>query len=184
VRALADDNSRKAQDASRDYILDVDAPPGAPPLLTVYGGKITTYRRLAEAALAKLSASLGGKPWTAGSTLPGGDFPWDGRGAVMARVGARYSFLTEAQARRLVNTYGTRVDRVLGDAKTRADLGEDFGADLTAAEVRYLMRHEWAETAEDVLWRRTKLGLFFDPLAQDALAQFMASESSRPAAAE
>ena len=164
VRPLFDDGSSKPQEATRDYVLKLDAPPEVAALLSVFGGKITTYRRLAEAALAMLQPHLpavSGKAagWTGQETLPGGDFPVDGFEAKVAAAVARYRFVPEPTLRRLLRAYGTRIDNLLGDATCYADLGQEFGADLTEAELRYLMRAEWARTAEDVVWRRGKLGL-------------------------
>jgi glycerol-3-phosphate dehydrogenase len=174
VRALYDDGSGKVQDVSRDYVLALDAPNGAAPLLTIYGGKITTYRRLAEQALDRLShIVVCGPAWTSGAALPGGELPYDGFDALVASTRRSRPFLAPEHARRLVCTYGTRVERVLGPARSLADLGPLLGADLTAAEVRYLMEREWAQTAADVLWRRTKLGLRFSPAEREALARFM-----------
>jgi glycerol-3-phosphate dehydrogenase len=163
VRPLYDDGVSEAQETTRDYVLKLDAPEGAPPLLSVYGGKITTYRRLAQAALSLLSRHLPKtrRPpdWTGQEPLPGGDFPMDGFEALVSEKGARYPFLAPATLRRLVRAYGTCVDALLDGAKSRADLGKTFGADLTEAEIRYLAHNEWAMTGEDVAWRRTKLGL-------------------------
>jgi glycerol-3-phosphate dehydrogenase len=185
VRSLHDDGSRKAQDVTRDYSLVLDSAPRRAPLMLIYGGKITTYRRLAEAVLDGLAPFLGKRrAWTGETALPGGDFPWDGIDALVSRARGRWPFLADAHARRLVAAYGTRLDRIIGDARGLDDLGARYGADLTAAEIRYLMRHEWAETAEDVLWRRSKLGLHLDRAQQDALARFMAAETARSTAAE
>ena len=164
VRPLFDDGSTAAQEATRDYVLKLDAPADAAPLLSVFGGKITTYRRLAESALAQLQPFLpavsGRKAgWTGGEKLPGGDFAVDGFDTQLKKTALRYGFLPEPQLRRLLRAYGTRIDVVLGDARSLADLGRDFGAGLTEVELRYLMRTEWACTAEDVVWRRSKLGL-------------------------
>jgi glycerol-3-phosphate dehydrogenase len=149
---------------------------GAAPLLTVYGGKITTYRRLAEEALQHLSPFLKiGPAWTTTSQLPGGDFPHDGFEALVTQTRKSRPFLTEPHLRRLLRAYGTRIDRLLSAARSLQDLGPCLGADLTTAEVRYLMEREWAQTAEDVLWRRSKLGLRFSPEERDRLASFMAS---------
>jgi glycerol-3-phosphate dehydrogenase len=114
-----------------------------------------------------------GERWTATSPLPGGDFRWDAIGAKVAQALRSWPFLDEAEARRMIGAYGTRLDRVLGDAKRREDLGLFFGP-LSAAEVRYLMKHEWARTADDVLWRRSKLGLRLGGGEKEALARFMA----------
>jgi glycerol-3-phosphate dehydrogenase len=174
VRPLYDDGSKKAQDATRDYVLALDVLPEEPPLLNIYGGKITTYRRLAEEALEKLSPFLGEtRAWTAKTPLPGGDFK-PGRRALIAReLRMRFPFLAPADAHRLVSAYGTRAARVLGTAKKMKDLGASFGADLTEAEVEYLVEHEWAETAEDILWRRSKLGLHIKEKDKKALDAFM-----------
>jgi glycerol-3-phosphate dehydrogenase len=174
VRQLYDDGARSAQNLTREYVLDLDGRAGEAPLLTVYGGKITTYRRLAEQALQRLAPFFKmDRPWTRDAPLPGGEFPHDGVGALAARARGLWPFLTEPNARRLVRAYGTRLDRILGDARHMDDLGETFGGELTAAEVRYLMRHEFAETADDVLWRRSKLGLHVGAEAVAALARFM-----------
>ena len=146
-------------------------------MLTVYGGKITTYRRLAEDALGKLSHFFQlHRPWTATAPLPGGDFLWDAIGTRVAQTLRAWPFLSEAEAWRLVRAYGTRVERVMGDARKREDIAPFFGP-LSAAETRYLMKHEWARTAEDVLWRRSKLGLKLVAAEKEALAQFMAQRS-------
>ena len=162
VRPLYDDGARSATAATRDYVLKVETAAGAP-VLNVFGGKITTYRRLAESALAKLSAHLpmAGK-WTAGVPLPGGDFPVDGVATLVAELRARHPFLTPDWALRLVRAYGTEAVQVLAGARSVADLGADFGGTLTGAEVDWLIRHEWAHSAEDILWRRTRLGLRLD----------------------
>ncbi|HZF77512.1 MAG TPA: glycerol-3-phosphate dehydrogenase [Acetobacteraceae bacterium] len=185
VRPLYDDGATRAQEATRDYVLTLDAPDGKAPLLSVFGGKITTYRRLAEATLARLSPHLPGlRPaWTAEAPLPGGDFPWDGAPAVAADLVRRYPFLAPGLARRLVRYYGTRSASMLGDARGPADLGRDFGAGLTEREVAWQMREEWAREPADVLWRRTKLGLRIGAEGKAALAAFMASQRARMAEA-
>jgi len=176
VRALHDDGSRKAQDVTRDYLLALDERGGEAPLLTVYGGKITTYRRLAEQALDRLAHIVAGGPaWTRESHLPGGEFPYNGFETLVTRTRKSRPFLSERHARRLVATYGTRVERVLGPARRLEDLGPCLGADLMGAEVRYLMEREWAQTEDDVLWRRTKLGLRFSLEERERLAKFMAA---------
>jgi glycerol-3-phosphate dehydrogenase len=185
VRALYDDGSKRAQDVVRDYVLALDE--RAAPLLTVYGGKITTYRRLAEHALDRLAHVLkGGPAWTAGSHLPGGDLPHDGVESLVAEARRSWPFLTDGHARRLVRAYGTRINRVLGSARQLDALGPVFGADLTAAEVRYLIEQEWAQTADDVLWRRSKLGLRVSAHDRERLEKFLAvtaeTDSSRSTA--
>ncbi|MEM1315552.1 MAG: glycerol-3-phosphate dehydrogenase [Pseudomonadota bacterium] len=180
VRPLYDDGAKSATAATRDYVIKLEGGEGQPPMLNIFGGKITTYRRLAEAALAKL-APLTGKDrvWTAGAPLPGGDFPWDGAAALAADLRARWPFLTEPWAARLVRHYGTHAERILAGAETAADLGRGFGADLTEAEVAWLMDREWARTAEDVVWRRTKQGL---RLSAEQIAELDAWMNARRAA--
>jgi glycerol-3-phosphate dehydrogenase len=133
-------------------------------VLNVFGGKITTYRRLAEAALEKVGGVFPGLPgpWTAGVPLPGGDFPVEGVEDLVARLRAQVPFLTAFWARRLVRAYGTEALDMLHGAQAAADLGRDFGATLTEREVAWLMRHEYARPAEDIVWRRSKLGLRMD----------------------
>jgi glycerol-3-phosphate dehydrogenase len=181
VRPLYDDGATAAQEATRDYVLDLDAPDGEPALLNVFGGKITTYRRLAEAALDKLARPLGGiaAPWTAGSTLPGGDFPAGDVPAQVSALTARHPYIEAAHALRLVHAYGTRAATLLGDAASADDLGPRFGGDLTGAEVGYLVDHEWAASADDVLWRRSKLGLRHDAAEKARLERWM-SERAAP----
>ncbi len=175
VRSLYDDGAKKPEDTTRDYHFTLDERFHEAPVLTIYGGKITTYRRLAEAVLARLEHFFAPAPaWTAETPLPGGDFPYDGVDALVAQAQQKWPFLSEDHARRLLRAYGTRMEQVLGSATSLDDLGVRFGADLTEAEVRYLMRHEWAETEEDVLWRRSKLGAHVSAAEREALAQFMA----------
>ncbi|SDB72698.1 glycerol-3-phosphate dehydrogenase [Belnapia rosea] len=177
VRPLYDDGASRAQEATRDYVLKMDEAEGEAPLLSVFGGKITTYRRLAEAAMAKLAPHFTGmRPaWTAQSSLPGGDFPWDGAPALVEALQRDYPFLEPKLARRLVRQYGTRARDMLGEARGMEDLGQHFGAGLTAREVDWQMREEWAREPADVLWRRTKLGLRIDQAGQAALAAYMAT---------
>ena len=160
VRPLYDDGASSATAATRDYVLNLDHSRGAP-ALNVFGGKITTYRRLAEGAMKKISSVFPNlpEPWTAGVPLPGGNFPVSGFEDLVSALKERYTFLEDRHARRLVRAYGTEVPTIIGDAKGDEDLGQHFGADLTASEVSWLMDHEYARTAEDVVWRRSKLGL-------------------------
>jgi len=187
VRPLYDDGVSEAKAASRDYVLELDEEAGAAPLLSIIGGKITTYRRLAEAALKRLAPHLPqrqGLPrgWTGASPLPGGDFDPDALPLVIERLAQGYPFLHRAHVVRLARAYGTRAERMLGKATSAADLGRHFGATLTEAEVRYLIEQEWAVTAEDVLWRRSKLGLRLSEAEAAALGAWM-GELARPAAA-
>ncbi|MEX3014084.1 glycerol-3-phosphate dehydrogenase [Gymnodinialimonas hymeniacidonis] len=176
VRPLYDDGAKSATAATRDYVLSLDD--NGAPMLNVFGGKITTYRVLAEDAWAKLARyfpQAKGK-WTAGVPLPGGDFPVEG---VQAQIGAlmvAYPFLTDRWARRLVRAYGTDAKDLLGLAKTAQDLGRDFGATLTEAEVRWLMTREYAREAADVVWRRSKLGLLMSADQIAALDAFMSEQ--------
>ncbi len=172
VRPLYDDGAKSATAATRDYVLSLDT--NGAPLLSVFGGKITTYRKLAESALSKLVPLIGGKgDWTAGIALPGGDFPVGGVDDLIAQLQADFPFLEERWARRLVRAYGTEAAEILVTAKSREDLGQDFGATLTEAEVNWLMEKEYARSAADVVWRRSKLGLRMTRDQISALDAFM-----------
>ena len=175
VRPLYDDGASSATAATRDYTLKVDRGAGAP-MLNVFGGKITTYRRLAEHTMEKVAGELGGagKPWTAGAPLPGGDFPVDGVDALIADLRRDYPFLDARWARRLVRAYGTDAAAMLDGAADAAELGPAFGATLTGAEVDWLMDREFARTAQDVVWRRSKLGLRLSADRVAALDAYMA----------
>jgi glycerol-3-phosphate dehydrogenase len=165
VRPLYDDGASKAQEATRDYVLKLDAPDGQPALLNIFGGKITTYRRLAESALAEIAPHLppaaGGAPagWTGSEPLPGGDFPHDGRAALAEKLVAKAPFLARATAARFARTYGKAAFQIIDGRKTAAEMGRTFGEDLTEAEVSYLVAEEWATCADDIIWRRSRLGL-------------------------
>jgi len=183
VRALYDTSAGRdrPEDVTRDYHLQLDKRYGVAPLLTVYGGKITTYRRLAEDALGQLSSFFQlHRPWTAEAPLPGGDFAWDAAADRVAQARKDWPFLTELEAQRLVRAYGTRIERVLGSVVRREDIAPFFGP-LSAAEVRYLMKHEWARTADDVLWRRSKLGLVLTRVDKEALQRFMTASPAEHA---
>ena len=164
VRPLFDDGASKAQEATRDYVLQLESENGTAPLLNIFGGKITTYRRLAESALSELEEALStsGTRWTEKSTLPGGDFLPTEFDDVVVSTCQKFEFLDHNVVHRLVSLYGTLVPRVLDDARSVDDLGKHFGAGLYENEVRYLIDHEWACNAADILWRRTKLGLFLN----------------------
>jgi len=161
VRPLYDDGSTDPSAVTRDYTLRVDDEAGKAPVLSVFGGKITTYRRLAEHAMEKLAPYFPGKgsSWTASKPLPGSDFGQAGREAMQAALASRYSRLPLALLRAVFRRHGANTAEVFGDAKVAGDLGEDFGGGLTERELRYLCEREWACNAEDVLWRRTKAGL-------------------------
>jgi glycerol-3-phosphate dehydrogenase len=177
VRPLYDDGASKAQEATRDYVLKLDANNHDAPLLSIFGGKITTYRRLAEAALEHFSNYFPGLPtkagWTAKAPLPGGDFPVTGYQALVDDICRSRPQLNRALIARLVRSYGTRTHAILGDAKTASELGVLFGSTLSAKEVDYLRAHEWAQTPDDILWRRSKLGLKLSKAEQDALTRYM-----------
>ncbi|HUH83150.1 MAG TPA: glycerol-3-phosphate dehydrogenase [Stellaceae bacterium] len=174
VRPLHDDHAKKAAAVTRDYRLEIDVL--GPPLLSVYGGKITTYRRLAEHALEKLQRFLPGMsgPWTATAPLPGGDLPPGGVAALAQELAAAHPWLAPGVASRLAESYGSEARRLLDGARGQADLGRDFGAGLSEREVDWLRREEWAVTAEDVLWRRSKLGLRLNATEHSALASYLA----------
>ncbi|GCD55911.1 glycerol-3-phosphate dehydrogenase [Acetobacter pasteurianus] len=161
LRPLYDDASANASAVTRDYVLDLDTQDGAP-LLSIFGGKITTYRKLAEHALEKLAPVLpavGGQSWTAQEVLPGGDLGDGGFDQALARLRRTAPWLPEGLAWRLMRNYGSRTYEIIGEANSMQDMGEVLGGDLTSREVDYLISREWARTAEDVLWRRSKLGL-------------------------
>jgi glycerol-3-phosphate dehydrogenase len=160
---------------ARDGSMTFDARRGKAPLLTMFGGDVTTSRLRAEHAVSRLTPFYPMSPrWTARAALPGGEFPWAQFENEVERARERWKFLTENQALRLVSAYGSRLDSVLGDARDRTDLGPGFGPELTGAEVRYLMASEWARFPDDILWRRSKLGLTMPPADREALAAFMA----------
>jgi len=183
VRPLVDDGSGKPEAATRGYRFELDGGPDEAPLLSVFGGKITTYRELAAEALRKLAPfcpPLEDREWTGSAPLPGGNFGRFDAPALTRDLAGRYPFLAAPEAARLVRLYGTLAQTILGDARQPQDLGESFGHGLTAAEVDYLMTREWARTAEDVLWRRTKLGLHFTAEETARLSAYM-SERTIPA---
>lgn len=165
VRALHDDDAANPSQVSRDYVLALDGAAGEAPILSVFGGKITTHRALAEHALEKLRALMPhlGRAWTGAAQLPGGDLGPEGLAGLIARLTERAPFLDAASVERIAHAYGTRAFEMVGDARSAANLGEAFGAGLSEREVRYLIAQEWARTADDVLWRRSKLGLHLSP---------------------
>lgn len=179
VRPLYDDGASSASAATRDYVLKLDQTAGAA-LLNVFGGKITTYRCLAESAMEEISkvVPVSDPTWTAGVALPGGDFPVDGVPALIAQAKKTYPFLSDRWALRLVRAYGTELDEVLGKATCLDDLGEDFGADLFEAEVKWLIENEYVRDAEDVVWRRSKLGLRMNKTQISHLGQWISDRLS------
>jgi len=162
VRPLYDDGTEDPSAVTRDYQLLVDAGDDlkSPPLLSVFGGKITTYRMLAEHAMQKLRAWTGERPsWTANEALPGGDFGGQAFGTVLEEFEDEFAGLPGGWLKRLLRRHGSLAREIIGGARTEAELGEKFGGGLYECEVRYLVANEWAREAEDVLWRRTKCGL-------------------------
>jgi glycerol-3-phosphate dehydrogenase len=172
LRPLYDDGALKASVVTRDYAFDLDAPDDAAPVLSVFGGKITTARRLAEHALDDLRRFLPphGEAWTAEAAFPGGDAEFE---VFLATLKAQKPFLGDDLALRLARSYGTRAMRFLAHAGAMEDLGRDFGCGFTEAELRYLVENEWARRADDVLWRRSKLGLHMSATEQSELRAFM-----------
>lgn len=184
VRALVDPGGGRLEAASRGYRIEIDAAGGLAPLLTVYGGKITSYRRLAEEAVDRLVpyvAQSDKPPWTASAALPGGDFAVGELDALTATLEARYPFLGTVEARRISAAYGTLAASWLGEAQSRSDLGQDFGHGLSAAEVDYCMAREWARTVDDMLWRRTKLGLWIGDAGRAELHQYITARTAQMA---
>ena len=181
VRPLYDDGVSEAKAATRDYVFDLEEAPGLAPQISIFGGKITTYRRLSEAVLDKLAAYLPSdsrtkKGWTGKTALPGGDFATDGRMALAEKLQKSYPFLSLEETKRLARSYGTKAFVFLAKAQTREALGQWFGV-LSEAELRYMMTEEWAVTADDVLWRRSKLGLHLAKQDQLVLAQWLAVQT-------
>jgi glycerol-3-phosphate dehydrogenase len=175
VRPLYDDSAENASSVSREYVLGLDAPEQQAPLLTVYGGKITTYRRLAEEAIDQLAPflDLKGEAWTGRVALPGGDIADADLACFIRELRAEFPWLPRAMVDRLAHAYGTRVRKLLGTARSLADLGTDLGGGLTPAEIDYLVAEEWAQTGEDVLWRRSKLGLHMTEEARACVAGYV-----------
>jgi glycerol-3-phosphate dehydrogenase len=174
IRPLYDDGASKAQEATRDYVLKLDGEASQPPLLSVFGGKITTFRKLAEAALEKLAPFFPamGKPWTASAKLPGGDFPFAEVEQRIADLQRRYSFMPQRNVKRLFRAYGTEAEKIFDGARFAPDMGHSFGP-LTEREIEYLKANEWAASADDILWRRSKLGLHMSADEQNALRNFL-----------
>jgi len=185
VRPLLDDNSSQASAITRDYLLE--CPDDAPPFLNIWGGKITTYRKLAEEGVAMLQRRLGSEApeWTAKAPLPGGDLQFPGMlierydfAGFLRRFQGRHPWLPPKLAHRYARNYGSRAEKMLGDAISVADLGIELSPGVYSREVEYLMQVEWARSAEDVLWRRTKCGLHSKPADVERLQQWMTQQSS------
>jgi len=177
VRPLCDDESDEPSAITRDYTLALSAHPGEAPLLSVFGGKLTTYRKLAESALTQLAPYFPRMQpsWTAGAALPGGE-DMESPSALADALHARCRWLPTGLARRWASTYGSRSWKLLDGAHQLTDLGEHLGGDLYAREVDYLCREEWAQDAADILWRRTKLGLFLTVSQQAKLDVYLKAE--------
>jgi glycerol-3-phosphate dehydrogenase len=182
VRPLFDDGATKAQEATRDYVIRQDEPSGDGVLFNIFGGKITTYRKLSEAMLERIEQALGarGEAWTRDASLPGGDFLPDGFDALNTEMAARYPFIELKVLSRLVRHYGTDTANLLGKASNESDLGRYFGAGLYEIELRYLVKNEWVQEAEDALFRRTRLGFRLDDEQIEAVCEFLRTLADRP----
>ncbi len=180
VRPLLDDEASDPSSVTRDYVLELDRTPA--PLLSVFGGKITTYRKLSETAVDRLAGVLGSgsRPWTRTALLPGGDLP-DGSFAVFLRtLERRYPWLPGSLRRRYAQAYGTRIERVIGNARSLEEMGEELVPQLLAREAQYLCDEEFAQTAHDILWRRTKLGLHLRGSSQARLEDWLTRRGRAP----
>ena len=175
MRPLYDDAAANASKVTRDYVIHLSE--SGPPLVSIFGGKITTFRKLSEEVVDMILPRLGkkDKAWTAAATLPGGDIPNADYDAFLTAKKQQYPWLPEAVLRDYTRNYGTLIDRLLGEAQSVADLGLHFGGDLYEAEVSYLMYHEWARCADDVLWRRSRKGLHVPDDASARLDDWMKS---------
>ncbi len=164
VRPLYDDGRQSASTVTRDYAFDLDSPDGGAPMLSIFGGKLTTHRKLAEHALSELLPALGvqAAPWTRAATLPGGDIPHADYERFSRDQAARYAGAPPALIQRLCRAYGTAIERIMGGACDTRALGAQVAPLLYEAELQYLREREWARSSDDVLWRRSKLGLRFD----------------------
>ena len=176
VRPLYEDNSGNNSTVTRDYVFELDDKDGAPPILSIFGGKITTYRKLAEHALEKIGG-FGDRSWTADACLPGGDIDPARFDSFFAEKMAQYPWFDPEGLRRLLRAYGTRIDRIMGSSADAGDLGQHFGATLYEAELQYLVEEEFAASAEDVLWRRSKLGLHIDGEGLERVADWFSART-------
>ncbi|MFQ5438704.1 MAG: glycerol-3-phosphate dehydrogenase, partial [Paracoccaceae bacterium] len=175
VRPLDDDHGGSASKASRDYHFRIEDENDTAPLISIYGGKITTFRKLAATVVGMLGryVELSGLPWTDHTPLPGGDFTYGDIGAIEDGLRRKCPDLDERTVRRMARAYGTRALLILGGAGSVEDLGEDFGAGLYEAELRWLVANEWAERVEDIIWRRTKCGLRMAPAQVSRLEEWL-----------
>ncbi len=185
VRPLYNDGSDSASAATRDYTLKIDQgsgqSSGEAPLLNIFGGKITTYRRLSESAMEKIAPFFSNteKKWTAGVPLPGGDFPVDGVEHLTKKLMSSYPYLSQQWAQRLIRSYGTEAKDILLNSNSIKDLGINFGATLTEQEVVWLMDNEFALSTDDVIWRRSRLGLHMSAEEIAALDKWMRNKTNR-----
>ena len=175
VRPLYDDGTENASAATRDYVLKLEHNSGSAPLLNIFGGKITTYRKLAEAAIAEISKFFPDlkEPWTENSRLPGGDFPVQDVDKLIKKLQSEFNFLSEIKAKRLIRAYGLNAWELLKGAENLEDLGEQFGEFLTQREVEYLRKNEFVVEADDIIWRRTKLGLIMSEQDKKRLSEYL-----------
>ena len=180
VRPLCDDESDSPQAITRDYTLDIHDENGQAPLLSVFGGKLTTYRKLAEHALEKLTPYYQGigPAWTKTAVLPGGDIGGD-RDDYAAKLRRRFAFISESMARHYARTYGSNSEWILGEATSLADLGEDFGHEFYEAELKYLVEHEWVRSLGDAIWRRTKQGMWLNAEQQARISEWLAQHTGK-----
>jgi len=179
VRPLYDDGDVSASTVTRDYVFDLDTAAGRTPLLSVFGGKLTTYRKLAEHAMSELRSPLrfDAREWTRGSILPGGDIPRGDFESFAREQAGRYSFVPPKLMRRLCRAYGTRIEQLLGNAQSPSDLGEELGPDLYEAELQFMRDEEWTHTAADALWRRSKMGLRLNQAQKERVAAWFEKQA-------
>lgn len=184
VRPLYDDGATEAQEATRDYVLRVDG--DDLPMINIFGGKITTYRKLSESMMEKIAALIGTRldAWTEGSHLPGGDFEVSDFNSLVTKLEFEFEFLDSTLATRLIRSYGTNAWTIMKGASDLKDMGHDFGGTLFQREIEYLMKYEWAECAEDVVWRRTKLGIRLSKMEVSFIDDWMRKKSASNQCAE
>jgi len=178
VRPLYDDGATEAQEATRDYVLRVDNDGENLPLINIFGGKITTYRKLSESMLTKIEGLIGAKgdAWTANSSLPGGDFKVNEFNELVQNLKNEYDFLEISLAERFIRSYGTNAWILMDGIAKESDMGQEFGCSLFECEVNYLINYEWAECADDIVWRRTKLGIKFSEEDKSILENWMSDK--------
>ncbi|MEW7006315.1 glycerol-3-phosphate dehydrogenase [Lentilitoribacter sp. EG35] len=179
VRPLYDDGASSASAATRDYVLKINDTAGAP-VLNVFGGKITTYRKLAESSLEKIDDVLDKQtaPWTAGVSLPGGDFPVDQVANLQNELAGQLPFLNGFTIRRLIRQYGTQTANIFGEVSSIEDMGVDFGHGIYSREIDWAIKNEWVHNAQDFLWRRSKMGLRFDTGKHEKLEKYITQKLS------